>query len=236
MSTITASDLKVYQPTVRSAYAERIAKAINDFMAKAKAAFVIEDATVPGDYIQTSFWKTPSGLVSRRITTGTGSDGTPTPVSITQGENTEVRLSRKIGPVAISDDGLRKILSSPEEFSLLVGEMAADGVLEKQISDGLVAAVAALNRSPYRVDKSSATKATLTRTALAEALALRGDRAGDIICWVMHSKVYFDLVAEDLDSSTSTDQLLANVALWGASPASASFSALTTRWVCSSRT
>ena len=219
MAIITASNLQVYHPQVRSAYVERFAKAINDFIQKANGAFVIEDATVPGDFIKTSFWKTPSGLVSRRITTGTGSDSDVTPVTVQQGENAEVRLSRKIGPVAITQDGLRKIGVGPDEFSMWVGEMAADGVLEKQINDGLVAAVAALNRSPYRVDKSGATNPKLTRQALAESLALMGDRAGEVICWVMHSKPFFDLLAADLDPDTSSDTLMAGVALYGASPA-----------------
>lgn len=219
MAIINASDLKVYNPQVRSAYAERVAKAINAFIEKAKAAFVIEDATVPGDFIKSSFWKLPSGLVSRRITTGTGSDSDATPITVAQGENVEIRLSRKIGPVEITRDGLRKILATPEEFSMWIGEMSAEATLEAMIADGLKSAAAALSRSPYLADRSGLGSPTMSRAGLAAGLALMGDRAGDVVCWVMHSKPYWDLVAQDMDPATSSDALMSNVALYGGSPA-----------------
>ncbi|MEY2653574.1 MAG: hypothetical protein RLZZ524_602 [Pseudomonadota bacterium] len=219
MALTTVSDLKVSTPQIRNAYAERVAKAVNEFIAGAGAAFVINDAAVPGEYLKESFWKLPSGLVSRRITSGTGSDSSATPVTVAQDENVKVRLSRKIGPVQITDDALRKILTAPDEFGMWVGEMAAEAVLEKMIADGLMGAAAALNRSPYQADRSSLTDPTLSRAALAAGLALMGDRAGDVKVWVMHSKAYWDLVAKDMDPSTSSDALLANVALYGGSPA-----------------
>lgn len=220
MAITSASSIQVYNDQVRNAYAERVAKAINGFYAKLGGAVLLRDAAVPGDYIKQSFFKMPSGLVSRRITTGTGYDSDVTPVTVEQGENVAVRLSRKIGPVEMTDDSLRKILASPDEFSQWLGEMAADAVLEAQITDILTALVGALNRSPYLKDISSDTgDSSLNRAALAGGLALLGDRAGDVVAWVMHSKSYFDLVSKDLNPSTSVDTLVGNVALFGASPA-----------------
>ena len=67
---------------------------------------VIEDAAVPGEYLSQSFFKFPSGLVTRRVTTGTGYDGTPTPITIEQGDNKRVRLARKLGPVEVTFDAM----------------------------------------------------------------------------------------------------------------------------------
>lgn len=220
MAITSASNIQVYNDQVRNAYAERVAKAINGFYAKAGGCILLRDAAVPGDYLKQSFFKMPSGLVSRRITTGTGYDSDVTPITVEQGENAAVRLSRKIGPVEMTDDSLRKILASPEEFSVWLGEMAGDAVLEAQISDVLTALVGALNRSPYLKDISADTgDSSLNRTALAGGLALLGDRAQDVACWIMHSKPYFDLVNKDLNPSTSVDALVGNVGLFGGSPA-----------------
>jgi hypothetical protein len=219
MAITLPSDMKVYNDQIRNAYVERIAKAILGFVERARGAIIIEDATVPGDYIKESFFKFPSGLVTRRIATGTGADSDVTPVTVEQGENVAVKLQRKIGPVEITDASLKAILRSPQEFGLAVGEMAADGVLSQMIHDGLLAAVGALNRSPYLEDISADTSSTLNRSAMAAALALMGDHAKDVACWVMHSKPYFDLVGKDLDASTALDGVAPGVALYGADPA-----------------
>lgn len=219
MAITSASNMQVYNDQVRNAYAERIAKAINGFFTKLNGAVLLSDAAVPGDYIKQSFFKAPSGLVTRRVTSGSGFDADATPVTVEQGENVSVRLSRKIGPMEITDDALRKIIATPDEFSMWAGELAADGVLEAMIKDTLTGLQAALNRSPYQVDRSGLSDGTLSRTALAAGLALLGDRSGDVVAWVMHSKPYFDLVAKDIDPTTSVDTLVGNVALYGASPA-----------------
>jgi hypothetical protein len=219
MAITLPTDMKVYNDQIRNAYVERIAKAIIGFVERARGAIIIEDATVPGDYIKESFFKFPSGLVTRRIATGTGADSDVTPVTIEQGENVAVKLQRKIGPVQITDASLKAILRTPQEFGLAVGEMAADGVMGQMIADGLMAAVAALNRSPYVEDVSGDTSSTLSRSAMATALALMGDHAKDVVCWVMHSKPYFDLVGKDLDVSTALEGVAPGVALYGADPA-----------------
>lgn len=218
MAITTASNMSIHNDVVRNAYAEKMAQVIDSFFANSRGAVVIEDAAVPGDYLSQSFFKFPSGLVTRRVTTGTGYDGTPTPITIEQGDNKRVRLARKLGPVEITFDAMRKIASNEAEFSRIVGDMMAEAVSAKMLSDSAKALVAALNRSPYVKDISSATVSTVSRTTLAAALALMGDRASDVVCWVMHSKPYFDLIAADLNTSSSVDSLIANVALYGGSP------------------
>jgi hypothetical protein len=219
MAITLPSDMKVYNDQIRNAYVERIAKAIIGFLDRARGAFVIEDATVPGDYIKESFFKFPSGLVSRRITAATAATASATPVTIEQGENVSVKLSRKIGPVQITDAALRAIARTPEEFAAAIGEMTAESVLEQMIHDGLLSAVAALNRSPYQKDISGLSSSTLSRSAMAGALSLMGDHQKDVIAWVMHSKAYFDLVGEDLDVATALEGVAPGVAIYGADPA-----------------
>jgi hypothetical protein len=221
MAISTSNDYKIYNDQVRSAYAERLAQAVNGFFTQTRGAVIVQDATIPGDYIKGSFWKFPSGLVTRRIAgNASGYDSAATPVTIAQGEDVRVRLSRKIGPVESTLDGLRKIVATPAEFSQVVGEMAAEAVMQKMLQDAVKALVAALNRSPYLNDISASTAdSSLNRGALASGLALMGDRASDVVCWVMHSKAYFDLVAKDIAVATSTDTLVANIALYGGTPA-----------------
>jgi hypothetical protein len=219
MAITTASNFQVYHDQIRNSYAEVLAQAINGFFTNTKGAVIVRDATIPGDFIKESFFKFPSSLVSRRIATGSGHDSAATPVTVTQGENARVRLSRKIGPVEVTYDALRKIVGSPAGFSAVVGKMAAEAVMQKMLVDATKALVGALNRSPYLYDISASTAdSSLNRGALAGGLALMGDRANDIVCWVMHSKSYFDLVSKDLSTTTSVNDMVANVALYGGGP------------------
>lgn len=219
MAITALTDVKLYNEQIRNAYAERVAKAINGFFEKARGAFLIRDAAVPGEYLKSSFWKMPSGLVSRRVSAGTGSTATATPITMSQGENVAVKLQRKIGPLEVPRAVLRGIASSIEELQMVVGEMAADSVVEKMVDDALLSLVAALNRAPYLADRTGKTDSQLNAEALAAGLAVMGDRSGDIVCWVMHSKPFFDLINKNTQPALVGDLIVEGVTLYGAQPA-----------------
>lgn len=218
MGTTLASDFKVYDTLVQTSYAETVAQNIKVLLDKANGAIVIEDAAVPGDYLKSAFFKLPSGLVSRRITSGTGATATATDIAVSQGENVDVRLSRRIGPVSITFDALRKIATTPEGLSVAIGKMIADAVLQQELNDALLAARGAINKTATTNDISAATANKLTRAALAGAVQKFGDAAGDIVAWVGHSKPHGDLMNEALTATAGSDAILAQVAIFGAAP------------------
>ncbi len=219
MGTTLSSDFKIYDDFVRSAYAETVAQNLAVLTEKANGAIVIEDAAAPGDYLKQSFFKIPSGLVSRRVTTGTGATAAATDVAVTQGENIDVRLSRKIGPMSFTLDSLRKIATTPEGISVALGKMIADAVLQQELNDALLAARGAINKTATTNDISASTGAAgkLSRVALSTAQQKLGDAASEVVCWVTHSKSYGDLITEAITPAAGASDILTQVAIFGAS-------------------
>ena len=218
MAITTAADWKVYDDQYQAAYAESVAQKINILLERANGAIVIRDENVPGNYIKSSFFKMPSGLVSRRIATGTGSTSAVTPVTVAQGEQARVRLSRKIGPVDITFDALRKTGITPDTFSMYLGQMVAESRVQKMLNDALLAAKAAANKANTLHDQSALTVKTLKRAVLAAGMKKLGDYREDIVCWVTHSKSYGDLVDEANLATAGAEPIITGVALYGAQP------------------
>jgi len=217
MGITTNTDWKIYNPEVQAAYAERVAQNLAVLIEKGNGAIVVEDAAAPGDYNKRANFKLPS-LISRRVTSGTGATADATPVTVQQGENVEVRISRKIGPVEITRDTLRRAGVTPDTFSMYLGEQIADAVLQSQLNDALLAARGAIVKTATLNDISSATASTLTRQALATGMQKFGDRQTDIVAFIGHSKPYGDLIAEALTATAGSCDVLTQVAIYGAQP------------------
>lgn len=219
MAITTAADWKIYDDQFRAAYAEKLAQKINVLAERGNGAIIIEDANVPGNYIKRSFFKMPSALMSRRVTTGTGSTSDATPTTVSQGENVEVRLSRK-SIVDVTLDSLRKTGITPDTFSMYLGEMYAESRAQKMLNDALLAAKAAANKTATLHDQSALTVKTLKRSVLAAGMKKLGDHREDIVAWVMHSKPYGDLVDEANLATAGAESIITGVALYGATPPS----------------
>lgn len=218
MAITTAADWKVYDDQYQAAYAESVAQNINVLMQRANGAIVIEDVNVPGNYIKESFFKMPASVVSRRIGTGTGSTSSVTPVTVSQGENADVRLLRKIGPVDTTFDALRKTGITPDTFSMFLGKMVAEARVQKMLNDALLGAKAAANKANTLFDQSALTVKTLKRSVLASGMKKLGDFREEIVCWVTHSKSYGDLVDEANVATAGAESIITGVALYGAQP------------------
>lgn len=219
MSTTLASNMKIYDPALQAGYAETVAQNLKVLTEKANGAIIVEDAAAPGDYLKSAFFKLPSGGVSRRITSGTGATATATDITVSQGENVDVRLSRRIGPFGITDDALRKIGSTPEGISFALGKMIAEQVLQQELNDALLAARGAINKTDTTNDISGATTLNkLSRVALMGAQQKLGDAASAVVCWVGHSKPYGDLLTEAITPTAGASDILTQVAIFGAQP------------------
>lgn len=136
-----------------------------------------------------------SGLVSRRDTTSSGS---ATDQNISQDEFVTVKLNRKIGPVLQTEDAFAKIMAgkTEQEMSFILGQMAAQGMQLNMLNAALLAAAAALdNQAAVKYD---GTAGTLNTAGLVSGMSKFGDAAQRIVCWVMHSKPYYDLVQSQI--------------------------------------
>lgn len=198
MADYLASNFKVYQNYLKTRAAETLQQQADVFNAAVNNAVLLSTSEKPGDYEYESFFKDITSLVSRRDTTSLSA---ATKLSMLQDEFVRVKLNRKIGPVDQTRDSFRKIFArySEMEFSGILGGQIAVAQQLDMLNSVLLAARAALvtNNSGsllYTVPSSG----TITTPSLVDGLSKMGDRSDRIVAWVMHSKVYFNLVKEQI--------------------------------------
>jgi hypothetical protein len=201
MADYLASNFKVYQEYLKTRAAETLQQQADGFNAAVNNAIIMSTVEKPGDYEYESFFKDISSLVSRRDTTSVSS---ATKLSMAQDEFIRVKLNRKIGPVDQTRDSFRKVFGrySEMEFSGILGGQIAVAQQLDMLNASLLAARAALvNVSSGALAYTVPSSGTLTTAALINGLAKFGDRADRIVCWVMHSKPYYDLVQQQITAN-----------------------------------
>lgn len=198
MADYLASNMKIYQEYMKTRAAETLQQNAAIFNGATNNAFVMGTAVKPGDYEYESFFKSITGLVSRRDNTSTSS---ATKLSMSQDEFVRVKLSRKIGPVDMARDAFRKWMGafSETEFSGILGAQIADAQMKDMANTAILAARAALvNVDSGNLLYTVPSSGTITTPSLVNGLAKFGDAADRVVCWLMHSKVYYDLVKEQI--------------------------------------
>lgn len=191
----------IYPDLVHSGMVETLVQNTDAFNAASRNAIRLVTARRMGDFAQESFFKNVNNLVRRRTTNASPDNpavaSNPVPVD----ENITVKLNRGIGPVDQTFDSFRKLGQNPdlEVLSLLLGEQVAKAVQVDQLGAALTSLQAALvNQASVFQDSSGV---TMTTDILVQGLANFGDAANRIIMWVMHSKVFFDLVREQITAN-----------------------------------
>lgn len=197
MAQTTYNDFQIYQEQFHTGLTEWLQQNSNVFNAASRNGMRFVTQNKIGEYEKEAFFESIASVVRRRDPT---SVATVTDKQLTEAEKVSVKINRGLGPVLSTKDAFRKIGMSPEAFSLTLGRQFGPAVAVDYANTALIAAVAALRSQASVVrDESTATgAATLRHTYLASTLAKFGDAAGRIVCWVMHSKVYWDLVKQSI--------------------------------------
>ncbi len=194
MTAGTKSDFVIYQEEFFGGMTEVLMQNSDAFNGASRNAIRLVPRRLKGDYEKESFVKDVSNLVTRRDVTSVADAAD---LKMEQDEFISVKLNRKIGPVAQSRDAFRKIAADPSTFSFLLGQQWAKSVMVDYVNSAIRAATAALSGIVGNRLLTYA-GATLVHTHLAEVLAKFGDASQSIICWVMHSKPYHDLVKQSI--------------------------------------
>ncbi|WP_372073407.1 major capsid protein [Tistrella mobilis] len=149
-----------------------------------------------GHYAAESFISRVASLVTRRDIDAV-TDVADTPLA--QAETVGIKINRRIGPVANTLDSLRKLGRDPGEMSFLLGRQIGKAVAVDYVDTALRAASAALSGvAALDLDVSGEADPGLAHGTLVRAMARLGDAGGRISCFVMHSKPYYDLMAQSV--------------------------------------
>lgn len=191
-----ASDFKIYDEQFWGGATEVLAQNTELFNGASGGAIQLVTRRMMGNYEKESFLKSVSGLVSRRDPTSVAA---ATDLALTQGEYVGVKINRKIGPVAQTLDAFRKISSDPQEFSFLLGQQWGKAIAVDYINSAVGSVAAALaNVAALTNDVTGLATKTVTHSSLVGTMAKMGDASNRVICFVMHSKPFFDLMNQSI--------------------------------------
>lgn len=197
MATTLASDMKVYEVQVQSGLIETLVQNTTIFNEASRGAIRLIPVDRRGNYVQNAFIKSTSGLVSRRDNTSVAA---ATALKIQQDESVAVKVSRKIGPVDTARDAFLKAFGNDDAANAMLrlrGTQVAKAMVVEMADTALKAARVALN-AQAAVKFTIASSGTMATPGLVSGLAKFGDASDRVVAWVMHSKQYFDLLADQI--------------------------------------
>ena len=194
MATTLPSDMKVYDPKIQAGFTEQLIQNTEAFNSASNNTIRLVTNREPGDYDYEAFFQNISDLVTRRDETSVSA---ATSQKLTQEEDIGVKLNRKIGPVDATLASFRKAGLNDGALRFVAGQQAAKAVTVEMLNTGLAAEVAALN-TQSALKTTVATNGTLDTPNLVTGLSKVGDASDNIAIWVMHSKVYFDLIKDQI--------------------------------------
>lgn len=215
-NTSTKADLVIFDDLVRTGYIEVVEQYAEDINNHTNGGINLLSQDMLGDFERASFWDAAT-LIRDRDPTSTA------PVAsqgMSQSEIVTAKFNLGVGPVEATEDGFRKIGSTPESMSLILGQQFGKEVAVEWLNRGLTAGVACLTKAAdTHLDISGETDPddrVISPVALNRVLGKMGDRRGRVVAWVMHSEAYTELtegyIVDKIDGVTDT------VLMGGASP------------------
>lgn len=192
MAVGTQSDFIIYEDEFFAGAYEVIEQNVQVFNGPSRGSLRLITDPHRGDWRKRSFFQTVSGgLISRR---DPSTDDSVTSAKLAQDDAKEPKCSRRIGPVENTLSSFKKIDEDPRVMSFILGQQTGPEMFQNHVNTAIMAVEAALEGvSDLSEDDSSG---TITTNGLIDALAKMGDQAARIVAWVMHSKVFYDLVKE----------------------------------------
>lgn len=196
-----ASDFVIYDEQVHGGFIETLVQNTDAFNAASNGTIRFSTNRKKGDYDYEAFIQNIAGIVGRRDATSTA---TKADKAVAMAEMISVKLNRGIGPIAQTLDAFRKVgaQANVNSLSFLIGSQIAKAMSQEWLDTSLSALVASIGAQGTLTESiTTGTTGTITTTSLVDALAKRGDAAGDVVLWVMHSKAYYDLVKEQIGAN-----------------------------------
>lgn len=220
MATTVRTDVQVYEEQFQGGFIETIYQNVQAFNEASRGALDMRVEELVGHYEQEAMWDDVSSI-SRRDSSA-DSSSTVASTKLTQDEFVRVKLDRRNGPYETNLDAFRKIGENPgPAFSRIIGMQTAEAVPQEQLDRALAALEAKLDATAALEHDRATGGGTIRTQDLVDGLSKRGDAAGEIVIWVMHSKPFYDLLKDQVTSTESifSSEIFASE-VFGGTPAS----------------
>ncbi len=197
---MATSDMVVFNEQTQLVATEVVAQHLTAFNQASGGGLLLGSQSTLGDYVEEASYKAISALVTRRDAYGSGTLATK---ALQQLKDVAVKVDQSIGPVEWTVEQFARLLKNEEEAGLIIGEQAAEAMIQDYLNTAATALVAAIGNQAALVNDYSAT-GTAKLVELNTAAGKFGDRQMALVAWLMHSKVFTDLTNEAI---TNTSQL-----------------------------
>jgi len=190
-----------------------LADNVNLFNGASRNAIALGSDQIKGHYEQSTFIPWTSGLTNHRDITDTSTSVSS--VKLTDQELVTVKTNRRLGPVDTTLDVWKKMGKNWQTVSLVFGRQTAVAKMEEMVDtilSILVNAISGVGSSDLVYDGTSG---TFVPSTFVQGMKKLGDKGSRIAAWVMHSKVFYDLVGNAVTSDLTG---LANVVVYGGGP------------------
>lgn len=191
--------MKVFQDQTYTTALELLAQQIQLFNAATKGGLVLRSAANQGDYTESTLYQRISGLIRRRSPYVTGAVSEK---ELTMLLDRSVKVGSGTPPVRMDKAWWRWMQRNPAEAGVVLGRQMGEEMLADMVNTAIKALVAAMANVGATV-VFDGTAATLSLGAMNNGAALFGDRAQAILCWLLHSTPYHNLIGAAITNSNS---------------------------------
>jgi len=189
------TNFEIYDDEFYGQLNETLVQNTEVFNAASQNALVLEPDPTVGNFRREAFYESiGQGIIERRQKDSTADQA---PDALSSDDMTSPELARGYY-IANTLDSLRTIGAEPSEFSLAVGEQVAKGMQVDYLNTMILGLVTAIDADGTAVVDNSGNQ--ITTNMLPDVLRKFGDASDQIVAWVMHSKVFFDLMSDQIEN------------------------------------
>lgn len=197
---MAVTDMVVFNTQIQTVATEIVDQSVDAFNEASGGTLLLGSQSSIGDFVEEASYKLISSLVGRRNAYGTGALTTK---ALEQLKDVAVKVDQSVGPMEWTAEQFARLGKSEEEAGLIIGEQAAQGLIQDYLNTAAASLVGAIGAQATLVNDYSAT-GTAKLVELNNAAGKIGDRQMQLAAWLMHSKVFTDLTNEAI---TNTSQL-----------------------------
>lgn len=202
------SDLEVFDKENYTARRELLDYNVNVMNEISRGGLILSSGYLQGDFETESFWRRINGLVKRRNPYGTGALAVK---ELTMDTWTKVKVAGGSYPVNLEPSMLDWIAQDPAAAAARVMQQIVEDDIADRVKVAISVFVAAVGQNSNLVHDG--TSGTMSLSALATGASKLGDQFGRIACWVMHSKVWFDIYQANLANANDLFRI-GDVVIW----------------------
>jgi len=202
MAVSIVSDFKIYEDEFNAGLFEALYENSLIFNAASGGSIVLVNDVHPGHYQKQAYFDRITDLIVRQDIT---SNATAVAKKLTQSEEVQVKLHRRMGPVQTTLKAFKMAGLEAPAGSLALGRLVGDAFLQRMANTAIISSVAAIvgqgTDLTYDVTGNTPPEDLPTFKHLNRTRGKWGDQMAKLRSWLMHSDKWLDLIDKGLDTS-----------------------------------